>query len=188
MTLQYLEPESDDFGLAEQKLLVDRPVPVFEQHGLMAEEAPVEAWHWSKACLGKTAQPINRGAHVDMRRLVKVIRRRGEKDAGRRGGHGSDRPQCQLLRHVLEDFDAGHEVVVIGQGIADRANLAIWPQVRPNARNGKARDIAAISLYTAIPKCLDKKTMGAPGVKNAGWTYGANQLVGGPRRARSRNL
>jgi PAS domain-containing protein len=39
--------------------------------------------------------------------------------------------------------------------------------------------IAAISLYAAIPEGLDKKTMGAAGIKHAGRTYGADQLVGG---------
>ena len=73
---------------------------------------------WRKARFSKTAQPIDHGAHIDMCRLVKIIRRRGEKDAGGRCGHGSDRVQCRRLRHVLEDLDAGHEVVVIGQGSA----------------------------------------------------------------------
>jgi hypothetical protein len=86
--------------------------------------------------------------------------------------------QCRRLRHVLEDLDAGHEVVVIGQGIRDSANLAIGAQVGPNARNRKVRDIAAISFHAAVPKRLDKKTKRAPGIKHAGWTYGPDQLVG----------
>ena len=55
LTLQYLEPEPDDFGLAEEELLVDGPIPALEEHGVMAEEAPIEAWHWRKARFSKTA-------------------------------------------------------------------------------------------------------------------------------------
>ena len=79
MTLQYLKPQPDDFGLAEEELLVDGPVLALQEHGLMAEEPPIEAWHWRKAGFGKAAQPIDRGTHIDMRRLVKIIRRRGKK-------------------------------------------------------------------------------------------------------------
>ena len=72
--LHYLKPKPDDFGLAEEELLVNWPVPALQQHRMAAEEAGIKTWHWRKARLGKTTQPIDRGTHIDMRRLVKIIR------------------------------------------------------------------------------------------------------------------
>src|SRR6478672_11920917 len=118
----------------------------------MTKKRWVKVEHWREPQLGKMAQPVDWRSDINMRRLVEIVRRRREKNSWRRCRYRSDCLQCELLGHVLQYLDAGHEVIFPRDRISDRANLTVLPQVGADIADCKSRYVPPVGLYAAVPE------------------------------------
>ena len=68
---------------------------------------------------------------------------------------------------MLQDLDTGNEVEGTAKGFCDGAGRHKRSHVEARLGDGKARDVAAPGLHSAVPESLYEETMGAARVEDA---------------------
>ncbi len=144
-----------------------------EEHGVRGEDGAVEAEVGGEALGGEELQPVERRADVDVGGLVEVAGGGGEEDDVGEGGEVGEGAGGFVGGEVLEDFDAGDEVVAgrgLGQGLGDDwlgdgGDAAVGADVFADVLDGELGDVCAPGLDAAIAEGFDEEAEGAAGVE-----------------------
>ncbi len=168
----------DAVGEARQ---VPRAAPVlgaFQYEGMRRQVAGVMRRRWREPSFRPACQPVRRGAHVAMRRLLQVGGGGGEQDARRRCRHHRDGLQRRRFGHVLQHLDAGQQVVFALDRFGDRAGVAERPYIGPHLPDRPAGDVAPVGLHAAVPQAFDQQAQRATSIERPPWRKRPHQLVG----------
>ena len=110
--------------------------------------------------------------------IAVVHRGRGEDHLVGEGMKIDDRPDRRPGRHVLDDLEAGDDVVVPGKRLGDRSDPEKLPDVLARVVDRKLAEVDAISLDTSIAQGFDEQPDGAAGVERCLRMEVLDQAVG----------
>ena len=137
-------------------------------HRPPAEERSVEAGVADEVVAGEELGPILRRADVDPGGIAKVALGRGEDDViGDRADVG-DRGRRIALVEVLQDPDAGHQVVTTRDRLQDIAHPEVRGQVGAGLGDRVIGDVETAGVDPSVAQHLDQEPVGAPHVEHAG--------------------
>ena len=83
---------------------------------------------------------------------------------------------------MLEDLDAGEQIVLTIDGIRDGADTAEALYVRAHVLNSPGGNIPAVCLYSTVPERFDEQTQRATCVKHGLRSKSTLQLVCNPAK------
>ena len=165
---------SGDGGLEEEGVAIEGGDFVWQrlrlaaqEHGVRSDEARVESEVGDEADGGELFDPADGWMDVDVGGLGEVAGRGGEEDGVGGGGQVGDGAGGFVGGEVLEDFDAGDEVVVAVEGSGEGGDAAVGADVVADFGDGEFGDVCAVSVDVAVAEGFDEEAHGAASVEDS---------------------
>jgi hypothetical protein len=159
---------ADVFGVEEEEV-IGRRRALAEEHGVWRDIAGIEAGVGPETKFREEFEPVDGRADVVVSGFVELVGRGGKEDSLRGSAEIGDGGSNGFRHEMFENFDAGDEIVLAGEGIEERADFTVRLNVATNLGDGVFGDVDAFAVNAAIPKLLNQKAHGATRIENATW-------------------